>query len=120
MIIVSSVMHIELVAWYEAIEQSLTIDKFALRLRVKDNIECPPKLCCWNELGVLYSYDNKPCAHAKHIMIMIKFCVVKGENSRPNHKSWASKYQIYMLVDLLTKDLSSSAFREITIDMGFW
>jgi hypothetical protein len=29
------------------------------------------------ELAVLYSYDNKSCVHAKHIVIKIKFMLWK-------------------------------------------
>ena len=105
-------MHTELIAWYEATEQAIRVNKFVLGLRVEDSIECPLKF--------LYSYGNKPCVHAKRIMIMIKFCVVKRENPRSNHKSWASKYQAYMLADPLTKGLPPSVFRELTVDMGLW
>jgi hypothetical protein len=41
-------------------------------LRVEDSIEYPHKSYCQNKLTVLYSYDNKSCVHAKHIMIKIK------------------------------------------------
>jgi hypothetical protein len=57
--------------------QALRINQIALGLRVVDSIECPLQLYCWNKLVVLYSYDNKSCVHAKHIVIMNIFCVVK-------------------------------------------
>jgi hypothetical protein len=46
-------------------------------LRGVDIIECLLQLYCWNKLVVLYSYDNKSCVHAKHIVIMSMFYVVK-------------------------------------------
>jgi hypothetical protein len=46
---------------------------------VVDIIECPLQLYCWNKLAVLYSYDNKSCVHAKHIVIMNMFYIVKKE-----------------------------------------
>ena len=103
-------MHTELIAWYEATEQALRVNKFVPGLRVEDSIEYPLKF--------LYSYDNKPRVHVKHIKIVIKFYVVKGENPRSNHKSWASKCQAYILADPLTKGLPPSVFRELTVDMG--
>jgi hypothetical protein len=46
---------------------------------VVDSIEYPLQLDCWNKLAVLYSYDNESCIHAKHIVIMNIFYVVKKE-----------------------------------------
>jgi hypothetical protein len=56
---------------------------------VVDNIECPLQLYCWNKLAVLYSYGNKSCVHAKHIVIMNMFYVVK--------RRWISKIKSYVL-----------------------
>jgi hypothetical protein len=46
---------------------------------VVDNIECLLQLYCWNNLVVLYSYNDKSCVHAKYIVIMNMFCVVEKE-----------------------------------------
>jgi hypothetical protein len=46
-------------------------------LRVLDNIEWLPKLYRRKVLAVLYSYDNKECVRAKHIMIKLSFVLWK-------------------------------------------
>jgi hypothetical protein len=46
---------------------------------VEDIVEYPHKSYCQNRLAVLYSYDNKSCVHAKHIVIKIKL-VLQKEN----------------------------------------
>jgi hypothetical protein len=46
---------------------------------VADNLEWPTKLYCRNVLAVLYSYDNKECVRAKHIMIKISFMLWKDK-----------------------------------------
>jgi hypothetical protein len=74
MVIVSSMIHTEPLSMIcEATRRTLRIDKFTPVLRVIDNLKWPPKPCCWNVLAVLYSYNNKECVHAKHIMIKIRF-----------------------------------------------
>jgi hypothetical protein len=79
--------------WCEAVKQALRISQFSPGLRVVDSIECQLQLYWWNKLTVLYSYDNKSCVHAKHIVIMNMFCVVKGRRyPRSSRKSWARKY----------------------------
>jgi hypothetical protein len=78
MVTMSSMMHTEPLSMiYEATRQTLRIDKFAPVLRVPDILEWPPKLCCWNVLAVLYSYENKECVCVKHIMFKIKFMLWK-------------------------------------------
>jgi hypothetical protein len=47
--------------------------KCSSKLRVKDNTKYPHKSYCRNRLAVFYSYDNKSCVHAKHMVITIKF-----------------------------------------------
>jgi hypothetical protein len=60
------------------------------------------------ELAVLYSYDNKSCVHAKYIIIKIKLMLWKENIQDQIISLWANKN----FIDLLTKDLPSSAFRE--------
>jgi hypothetical protein len=67
-------------------------------------------------LAVLYSYNNKSRVHAKHIMIMNMFCVIKRKK--------ISKFKSYVLsknvlTDPLTKGWPPNVFREYTIDMSF-
>jgi hypothetical protein len=51
--------------------------KFSSGLRVEDSFEYPHKSYCRDKLAVLYSYDNKSCVHTKHIVIKIKFMLLK-------------------------------------------
>jgi hypothetical protein len=44
---------------------------------VEGNFEYPHKLYCRNKLAAFYSYDNKLCVHAKHIVIKIKLMLRK-------------------------------------------
>jgi hypothetical protein len=47
--------------------------KYSSILRVEVSFEYQHKSYCQNELAILYSYDNKSCVRAKHIMIKIEF-----------------------------------------------
>jgi hypothetical protein len=44
---------------------------------VEGNFEYPHKIYCRNKLAAFYSYDNKLCVHAKHIVIKIKLMLRK-------------------------------------------
>jgi hypothetical protein len=74
-IITSSMMYAEFVACYEAVGQTMWLNKFVPDLRVVDNIERPLKLYCDNEPAVLYAHNNKKTKAVKHINI--RFYVVK-------------------------------------------
>jgi hypothetical protein len=81
--------------------------KYSSGLRVEDNFEYPHKSYCQNMLAILYSYDNKSCVRAKHIMINIEFMLLKE-----NIQDQIISLEQTRIVDLLTKDLTPSAFRE--------
>jgi hypothetical protein len=74
-IITSSMMYAEFVACYEAVGQTMWLNKFVPDLKVVDNIERPLKLYCDNEPAVLYAHNNKKTKAVKHINI--RFYVVK-------------------------------------------
>jgi hypothetical protein len=74
-IITSSMMYAEFVACYEAVGQTMWLNKFVPDLRVVDNIERPLKLYCDNEPAILYAHNNKKTKAVKHINI--RFYVVK-------------------------------------------
>jgi hypothetical protein len=71
----SSTMYAEFVACYEAMRQTMWLNKFIPSLRVVDSIERPLKLYCDNEPAIFYAHNNKSSDAAKHIKI--KFYVVK-------------------------------------------
>jgi hypothetical protein len=71
----SSTMYAEFVACYEAMRQTMWLNKFISSLRVVDSIERPLKLYCDNEPAIFYAHNNKSSDAAKHIKI--KFYVVK-------------------------------------------
>jgi hypothetical protein len=74
-VITSSMMYAEFVACYEAVGQTMWLNKFVPDLRVVDNIERPLKLYCDNEPAILYAHNNKKTKAVKHINI--RFYVVK-------------------------------------------
>jgi hypothetical protein len=114
-IIASSMMHAEYIACYEATEQAVWLNNFIPELKVVNNISKPLLLYCDNEHSVFYSHNNKSSAATRHIDI--KYYVVKD---RILDQTIDVKYLSItrMLVDLLTKGLPPSIFREYVADMG--
>jgi hypothetical protein len=111
----SSTMYAEFVACYEAVQQAMWLKKFVSDLRVVDSIERPLKLYCDNEPAVLYAHNNKKMKAAKNINI--RFYVVK-EKIQDQTISLEHISTKKMIVDLLTKGLPTSVFREHLVGMG--
>jgi hypothetical protein len=96
---------------YEATRQILRIDKLAPEIKSGRQ----PKVYCCNVQAVHYSYDNKKCVHAKHIMIKISFVL------------WKEKIQdqIINLEQVSTcstanQRLTAQCVQRTTVDMGLW
>jgi hypothetical protein len=74
-VMTSSMMYTEFVAYFEAVGQAMWLKKLVLGLRVVDIIERPLKLYYDNESTILYAHNNKKTKAVKHINI--RFYVVK-------------------------------------------
>jgi hypothetical protein len=111
----SSTMYAKFVACYEAVGQTMWLKKFVPDLRVVESIEGSLKLYCDNEPAVLYAHSNKKTKAAKHINI--RFYVVK-EKIQDQTISLEHISTKKMIVDLLTKGLPPSVFREHLAGMG--
>ena len=84
-------------------------------LKVVDDIHKQLKLYCNNNPAVCYAYNNKSSGAAKHIDI--KYYVVK-DKVQDHIISLEHINTEKMLVDLLTKGLPPSVFREHLAGMG--
>jgi hypothetical protein len=104
-----STMYTKFVACYEAVEQVMWLKKFVSGLRVIDSIEKPLKLYCDNESAVLYAHNNKKIKVVKHINIRFYIVKEKIQDQTISLEHISSKK---MIVDLLTKGLPPSVFRE--------
>ena len=111
----SSTMYAKFIACYEATWQVNWLKKFMPGLKVVDDIHKPLKLYCDNNLAVCYAHNNKSSGAAKHIDI--KYYVMK-DKVRDHIISLEHIRTEKMLVDLLTKGLPPSVFREHVASMG--
>ena len=84
-------------------------------LKVVDDIHKPLKLYCNNNPAVCYAHNNKSSGPAKHINI--KYYVVK-DKVRDHIINLEHIRTEKMLVDLLTKGLPPSVFREHLAGIG--
>jgi hypothetical protein len=73
-VMISFMIYAEFIACYEAVGQTMWLNKFVPDLRV-DSIERPLKLYYDNEPTILYAHNNKKTKAVKHINI--RFYVVK-------------------------------------------
>ena len=107
-------MYAEFIACYEATWQVNWLKKFMSGLKVVDDVYKPLKLYCDNNSAVCYAH-NKSSGAAKHIDI--KYYVVKDKvQDRIISLEHISTEK--MLVNLLTKRLPPSVFREHLASMG--
>jgi hypothetical protein len=114
-VITSSMMYAEFVACYEVVGQAMWLKKFVPGLRVVDSIERPLKLYCDNEPAVLYAHNNKKTKTAKHINIRFYVMKEKIQDQTISLEHISTKK---MIVNLLTKGLPPSVFREHLAGMG--
>jgi hypothetical protein len=114
-VMTSSTMYAEFVACYEAVQQAMWLKKFVSDLRVVDSIERPLKLYCDNEPTVLYAHNNKKMKAAKNINIRFYVAKEKIQDQTISLEHISTKK---MIVDLLTKGLPTSVFREHLVGMG--
>jgi hypothetical protein len=81
---------------------------------VEDNFEYPHKSDCRNKLAVLYSYDNKSCVDAKHIVIKIEF-MLWTENIQDQIIS----LEQIRICRSANQRLTVQCVQRTTVDMGF-
>jgi SPX domain protein involved in polyphosphate accumulation len=114
-VMTSSTMYAEFVACYEAVQQAMWLKKFVSDLRVVDSIERPLKLYYDNEPTVLYAHNKKKMKAAKNINIRFYVAKEKIQDQTISLEHISTKK---MIVDLLTKGLPTSVFREHLVGMG--
>jgi hypothetical protein len=98
-----------------AVRQAVWLKKFVPRLRVVDNISRPLTIYCDNKSTIFFSSNNKSSDSPKHIDI--KYFIVKDrvQDQTVEIEHISTKQ---MLVDPLTKGLSSNIFRDHVAGMG--
>ena len=108
-------MAAEFVACYEASNHELWLRNFITGLRILSGIERPLKLYCDNKSVILYSNNNRSSCRSKYIDI--KFLVLK-KRVQSGQISIECIETNSMIVDPLTKGLTSKVFHEHTASMG--
>jgi hypothetical protein len=108
-------MYAEFITCYETRRQTMWLKKFMPGLRVVDSIKRLLKLCCDNELAVLYAHNNKKTKAVKHINIRFYVVKEKIQNQNISLEHISTKK---MIADPLTKGLPLSVFREHLASMG--
>jgi hypothetical protein len=89
--------------------QAMWLKKFVPDLRVVDIIKRPLKLYRDNEPTILYAHNNKKTKAAKHINIRFYVMKEKIQDQTISLEHISTKK---IIVDLLTKGLPLSVFRE--------
>ena len=108
-LIISSIMAAKFIAYYEASNHGIWLQKFFMGLRIVDGVDRPLKLFCDNKSAMLYSNNNRSWMKSKYINI--KFLVLK-ERVQSGQLFMEHIDINSMTVDPLTKGLPRKLFHE--------